>query len=303
MKFARFVILLLVATSFAFKAPVKDVKLEYKFKTGDQYDLSQFSKQNIKQEIPGMGEMSIDITIEGSMSFKVVEVTATGAKIETSYTGIKMITKSPMGDNTMDSQGPDDNAQNKAVKALINKPFFIYMNKQGTIEKVENLDNLYSGFSEADAASAAQMKQSYGESTIKASLEMALPSYPEKGAVVGATWKSSTSASAGFPIITESTWTFAKVDGAVANLESDGTIVTPDAEKITMLNGMKTKSNLAGRQMMKAKVDVKTGWPSELTAISEIKGDLTLLAGGPIPEDMKVPMVINGESTFKIVKK
>ena len=55
--------------------------------------------------------------------------------------------------------------------------------------------------------------------------------------------------------------------------------------------------------MTKAKVNVKTGWPSEINALSEIKGDLTLLAGGPIPEDMKVPMVITSESTFKVVKK
>lgn len=303
MKSARFVILLLVASLFAFKAPVKDVKLLYTFKVGDQYVLTQQSKQNIKQEIPGMGEMSIDIVLEGSMNFKVVAVTASGAKIETSYASIKMITKSPMGDNTMDSHSQDDNPLNKAVQALINKPFFIYMNRSGNIEKVENLDNLYSGFSEADAVAVEQLKQSYGEQTIKASLEMALPNYPEKGATVGATWKSTTSTSAGFTINTNNTWTFPKIDGAVANLESEGTIVTPDVEKITMLNGMETKSNLAGRQTMKAKVNVKTGWPSELTATSEIKGDLTLLAGGQIPEDMRVPLSISSESTFKIVKK
>ena len=68
MKLARVVMLILVASSFAFKAPVKDVKLLYTFNVGDQYELTQLSKQNIKQEIPGMGEMSIDITIEGSMN-------------------------------------------------------------------------------------------------------------------------------------------------------------------------------------------------------------------------------------------
>jgi hypothetical protein len=66
---------------------------------------------------------------------------------------------------------------------------------------------------------------------------------------------------------------------------------------------MKTKSDLSGRQMTKSKVDIKTGWPVELKALSEIKGTMILLAGGPIPEDMTVPMEITSESTFTIVKK
>jgi len=309
MKTKRFIILLLVAFSFAFTAPLKDLKLEYTYKVGDQYDLSQVSKQNIKQEIPGMGEIVMDVLLEGSMNFKITEVTPTGGKIETSYTGLKMQTKSSMGEMVMDSQGPEDSMPNKIIKALLNKPFFVYMNKRGEIEKVENIENLYSGLSTLglDQATAAQMtqsiKQSLGENQIKASLEMALPNYSDKGAVVGGTWTSTNAGASSFPIKTENVWTLSKVENGIAHLESDGSITTPDKEKITPLNGMKAKSDLAGRQMTKARVDVKTGWPSEINALSEIKGDITLLAGGPIPEDMKVPMVITSESTFKVTKK
>jgi len=308
MKFQHVLAFLLVF-SFAFVPPKKKPKLEYTYKVGDLYELNQLSKQNIKQEIPGMGEITVDVNVEGSMSFKIVEVTASGGKIETAYTNLKMVTKSPQGDMVMDSQGSDESMQNKVIKVLINKPFMVYMNKLGVVEKVENLDNLYSGFSSLgfDEATASQMmqtiKQSFGEGTIKSSLEMALPNYPEKGAAIGATWNSTTESAVAFPIKTDNAWKFVKVDDQGAHLESDGAISTPDVEKITMLNGMKAKTNLTGRQMTKAKVDLKTGWPTDISVLSEIKGDLTLLAGGPIPEDMKVPMVITTESAFKIVKK
>src|SRR5689334_5105232 len=128
MKPYRFAILVVAVSLLAFTYPAKDVKLEYTFKAGDLYVMDQVSKQNIKQDIPGMGEISIDVGITGSMSFKIVEVTPTGGKLETAYTGLKMTTKSTMGESVMDSEGPDDNLPNKVVKALINKSFFVYMN-------------------------------------------------------------------------------------------------------------------------------------------------------------------------------
>jgi hypothetical protein len=63
---------------------------------------------------------------------------------------------------------------------------------------------------------------------------------------------------------------------------------------------MQAKVDLNGRQMTKGTVDLKSGWPSKMEVISEIKGKMTLLAGGMIPEDTDVPMEILSESTFTI---
>jgi len=295
----------------AFTYPVKSIKLEYIFKVGDQYELNQVSTQHIKQDIPGMGEMKIDVDLQGAILFKIVEVNATGAKIETSYTNLKMVTKSPFtGDVTLDSKGSDDNVQNKMVKAMMGKTFYVYLTRQGVVQKVENTDNLYSGFGSLGLDSARQiqmkqsMQQSLGENAIKASLEMALANYPEAKVDVGATWKNSTSTASSFPMVVQNTWTYSSLDGNIASLDSDGTVATTDKEKITSLpNGIKTKADLNGRQAIKAKVDTKSGWPTELKSLSEIKGNMTLLAGGMIPEDMNVPMEILSESTFTIVKK
>jgi hypothetical protein len=71
---------------------------------------------------------------------------------------------------------------------------------------------------------------------------------------------------------------------------------------MSLPNGIKAKTNLSGKQSTKSKVDTKNGWPTETKVLSEIKGTLTLLAGGVFPSDMEVPMEIVTESTFLITK-
>src|SRR5688572_22154761 len=135
MKAPRLILLLIVASSFTF--PANDVKLEYTFKVGDQYDWSQSAKQSIKQSIPGMGDMTFDVALEGGLLLKVVELTSNGAKIEAQYTRLKMISKSPMGNINMDSESADDNLQTKVTKSIMGKVFYFYMTKKGVVEKVE----------------------------------------------------------------------------------------------------------------------------------------------------------------------
>lgn len=306
MKALRFVFLLFIIS--AFTNPVKDVKLEYIFKVGDVHEWIQTTKQTITQSVPGAGEMSVNISLDGAMQLKVVELTATGAKVETTYSKIKMLMKmpAPMGEVTMDSDGADDNMQNKLMKTMTKKPFYIFMNKQGVIEKVEGTENLYSGISELgmEPAAADQAKQSLqqamSEQSIKASIEMSLMQYPTGKIKTGDTWKNTVSTALNFPMQINNTWTFEKLEGTVASIASDGIVVTTDKDKTTTINGMQAKVDLNGRQMTKGTVDLKSGWPSKMEVISEIKGKMTLLAGGMIPEDTDVPMEIFSESTFII---
>lgn len=306
MKALRFVVLVFIAC--AFTNPTKEVKLEYIFKVGDVHEWIQTTKQTITQSVPGAGEMSVNISLDGAMQLKVVALTATGAKVETTYSKIKMLMKmpAPMGDVTMDSEGADDTMQNKMMKTMTKKPFYIFMNKQGMIEKVEGTENLYSGISELgmEPAAAEQAKQSLqqamSEQSIKASIEMSLMQYPTAKVKTGDTWKNTVSTALNFPMQINNTWTFEKLEGTVASITSDGIVVTIDKDKTTTINGLQAKVDLGGRQMTKGTVDLKTGWPTKMEVLSEIKGKMTLLAGGMIPQDTDVPMEILSESTFTI---
>ena len=298
MKALRLVVLVFIACAFTNTA--KEVKLEYIFKVGDVHEWIQTTKQTITQSVPGAGEMSVNVSLDGAMQLRVVALTATGAKVETTYSKIKMLMKMPMGDVTMDSEGGDDTIQNKLMKTMTKKPFYIFMNKQGIIE------NLYSGVSELgmEPAAADQAKQSLqqamSEQSIKASIEMSLMQYPTAKVKTGDTWKNTISTALNFPMQINNTWTFEKLEGTVASIVSDGVIVTIDKDKPTTINGMQAKVDLGGRQMTKGTVDLKSGWSSKMEVLSEIKGKMTLLAGGMVPQDMDVPMEILSESTFTI---
>ncbi len=293
----------------AFTTPVNEVKLEYIFKVGDAYTWTQLTKQTIKQSIMGM-EQNAETEYAGEITFKVVALTATGAKLEATFIKLKNGSKSAAGEMVMDSEGAEDNMQNKLFKSLMNKPFYILMSKRGVIERVEEIENLWTdlGSLGLDEAAAQSMKQSMdqvlGKDALKGSFEQAFIAYPDKKVKQGETWSSTTNAPMSFPIQTENTWNLASLSGATAKINADGIFTTTDKEKTMNLpGGMKAKTDLSGKQLMKSNVDVKTGWPTTLDVISELKGTMTLLAGGMIPEDMTIPMEILSESTYKIVKK
>jgi hypothetical protein len=308
MKTLLFLVLTFVASSFTF--PANDVKLEYTFKVGDQYDYTQSSKQTIKQSIPGMGDITINMDVDGVMLFKVLELTASGARIEAQYSKLKVISKSMMGNMNMDSESTDDNVQNKITKSMMGKIFYFTLTKRGVVEKIEGTENIYSGLStlgldEATLATTKQtIQQTISDKSLKASLEMGLVNYPDKKVKAGDTWTNTTATALNFPMQINNNWSLKTLEKDLATIDADGNLTTTDKEKITSLpNGIKSKIDLSGHQKLSGKVNAKSGWPSEIKVSSEITGNMMLLAGGMIPEDMDVPMEILTETKFTIVKK
>jgi hypothetical protein len=293
---------------FAFAIPA-DVKLQYTFKKGDLYEFNQTSNQSIRQTLPGMGDMTTEVTTSGSLTFKVIEVIPTGARIEIAYTRLKIDTKGPMT-ISMDSEGNATEMPNNIVKAMMNKPFHFVMTSQGAIEKIENIENLYSGLGsigldETQLAATKQMfQQTLSASSLKGNLEAAMISYPQNKIKTGESWKNKSGVAVNFPMQSENTWLLKSLDGTIASIDSDGVMTSTDTTNVMSLpNGIKAKTNLSGKQATKSKVNTKNGWPTETKVLSEIKGTMTLLAGGVLPSDMEVPMEIVTESTFLIVKK
>lgn len=308
MKSIGFIFLLLLGA--AFTTIPKDTTLEYKFNVGDIYEIQQETQQAIKQTIPGMGEMTIDTKISGAMSIKVTAKTATGAKTEFSFLKIKMEMKSAQGTVTLDSDGDQNNPMNKVMKVFTAKPFIMIMSKNGTIEKIENAEEVAAGLGQLglDEGTLAMAKQSLSqylnETSLKSSIETGFVQYPSTGKTsVGGTWKTSLRGPGIIPTQFDNTWTLAKVEGDLAQLTSDATITSVDKDKEITLSGYKAKSDLSGQQAIKSKIDLKSGWPTEIKSMSEYKGNITILAGGQIPEDMVIPMEISSESSFVFVKK
>ncbi len=306
MKITTVVVLLLTVAAFTY--PPAEVKLEYRFKTGDQYVWTQDTHQDIKQNLMGMDQKA-ENTFHSVFVLKVAETTPTGAKLECSYTKLKSSNKSPMGDNSMDSEGPADKMENKIFQSMINKPFFIYLTTAGKVEKIENAKNLWSGFESLglDETQKKAIRESLemmlGEDALKGSFQSAFIPYPDKKSKVGEKWTYSDNVVVSVAMAIENTWSLVALNSASANLEADGTFKTIDKEKVLNLpGGLKAKSDLSGRQATKSVVDVKSGWPTKQDVLAELKGKMTLLAGGMIPQDMEIPMEILSETTYTIKK-
>jgi uncharacterized protein DUF6263 len=304
----RLVIIALLSLSFVI--PVKDIKLEYSFRVGDEYDYVQSSKQSIKQTIAGMGDVNTEIQLDALMSFRVQELTASGARIEAQYRKLKATTNSAIVNINMDSEGSEDSKQNKMIRMMMNKPFFFTLSKTGVVEKVEGVENIYSGLNTLglDEATLAATKQSLqetiSEKSLKTNLEMALINYPDKKLKENDSWQKTSDLVMNFVLKMDNVWSLKKIEDNIASIESDGTLTTPDKEKvITLPNGIKSKTDLSGRQVTVSKVNLSSGWPTEMKILSEIKGKMILLAGGMIPQDMDVPMEMQLESTINIIKK
>ncbi|HEY8937760.1 MAG TPA: DUF6263 family protein [Cyclobacteriaceae bacterium] len=308
MRVAFFIIALFTVS---FTSIPKAVKFQYVFKVGDQYDWVQVSNQTIKQSIMGMDQV-VENTIKASMLLKVLTLTSNGAKLEARYSSMSMSMKLPagMGAQDLDSNGDQEKLENKVMKSLMDKPFTITITKQGNIESIDGEENLWSDFSslglsnEQLSAMKSTLQQNLSESSLKASFQMVLASYPENAVNPGEQWKNKIGTGSSFPLETENTWSVANITGEVANLTASGVTNTTDKTKIVSLpNNIKSTFDLAGEQKVTSAVNIKTAWPTQVNINSEIKGNMNLLAGGMIPTDMEIPMSIVTTSKFTVTKK
>jgi hypothetical protein len=218
--------------------------------------------------------------------------------------------KLPQGEMNMDSEGDTSVVFTKLVRAMKEKKFNFTLAKNGTVESVDGIENLWSGFGKLglNEAQVGQLKQSleqsFGKESFKKSMEGAFVYYPDQKVKEGSTWKSINSANSKLPIQTENVWTLESITEPNAVVVSDGIISTTDTTKvITPQPGLRATASLKGRQVTKSTVAVAHGWPLTCKSYSEIKGSMTLLAGGQIPEDMKMQMEITTESEYIIKKK
>jgi hypothetical protein len=70
---------------------------------------------------------------------------------------------------------------------------------------------------------------------------------------------------------------------STVNLLGDGIFTTDKEHVMSLPGGMKAKMDLQGKQATKNTINAKTGWPNTVETLSELKGKMILLAGGPIP--------------------
>jgi hypothetical protein len=285
------------------------IRLEYVFKVGDEYVMEQSTKQVLKQTIMGT-EQKGENDYSGQMTFKITQLTNDGAKIDVQFVKLKSKSVSIMGEMAMDSEGNDDQTQNKMVKSMMKKSFTVTLNKSGEVSAVEGAEKLWSdlGSLNMDDQSTAKAKQILeqfmDDGALKSNIEQAMVHYSKEKVKEGDKWSSSSEFPMEFPIKADNSWSLISISSNTAKVNADGIFTTTNKEKtLDLPNGIKAHVDLGGAQQLKSTVNVKTGWATDIQIHSELKGKMILLAGGMLPENLDVPMEIVTDTSYKITKK
>jgi hypothetical protein len=291
-------LLLLTFSSYAQKA-----KLELKLKKDSTYYLTMNVKMDIDQFIQGTHQM-VKTTITGKTAYKVVAIQDTLYTMDVTYKNLAMDMDVAGKTLSFNSEGDTTNFLNKAMGSMVGNPFNIVMSKRGRIIEVKNIDNLFSGLFKAfphaneqqTTQLLAQLKQSFGEKTIKGNLQETFVVFPQKTVGVGGTWSNSTFIeSAGFSTHTKTSYTLSNITNDAYEITGTATVM-PDKEpafKSTNKFFMRL-TDVDGNNSTSLKIDKKTGWVSNSHITKHIKANVELKQAINGPLMMTYPMVIDG---------
>ena len=280
--------------------------LRLKLDIGKTYLHHSSSTIIIDQDISGQ-KVNITTTIKGDMQFKVLDKSDSLYTMETSYTSLSMIMKGPTGEVSFSSEKPNDpnDLMSKFLKALINHGFVLIMKSNGKISEAKGIDSLWSNMindlsdvpQEKRDQILAQLKQSYGEGSLKSNMEMLTAIFPSRKVKINDEWESTVQMKSTMSIITHNRYKLADYSASIYDITNHADVKT--TKDTAMVNGMPVVYNLQGPIDSKIKVDTKTGWIISADVHQELKGDFIILDNDKVPGGLTVAMTMMNVSLFE----
>lgn len=267
------------------------VHLKFNLKPGDKYLFSSVVKQEIVQEAMGQQITTTqDIATDYIYAIKTqengitaVDVTMNAIKMDTDVGGMQRL--------TYDSNDPDAGTHElKAISNIVGKTFQLYINEDGSVQKVEGFAEVLGAM---DGPEAEILKQSFGDSSLVQSMSQITNIYPSEAVSVGDTWIKTFSGSIANLMQSKATsnFTLSGIEGDIAVLEVDGEM---NFSKFTGEGGnpmlQAAEFDMSGTQRGTMEVDVKSGLP----ILSKLKQDIT---GSVAMQGMEIPMTIVSDIT------
>lgn len=273
------------------QSEIAAVQLKFNLKPGDKYLFSSVVKQEIVQEAMGQQITTTqDISTEYIYTIKArdngvteIEVLMNALKMDTDVGGMQRI--------TFDSNDPDaGTSELKAMSGLIGKSFQLYINEDGSVQKVVGFAEIFDGM---EGPQKEILKQSFGDSSLIQSMNQISNIYPNKAVSIGDTWGKTFSGS-----IANLLHSDANSDFTLSGLEGDIAVLDVDAQltfsKFTGEGGnpilQAAEFDMSGTQRGTIEVEVKSGLP----VLSKLKQDIT---GSMSIQGMEIPMSIVSDIT------
>lgn len=294
-------ILTLLLLFIGINSYAQTAKLELNLQKDSTYNLTMNADMDIDQLINGVHQM-VKTTISGTMAHKVIAIKDTLYEMEVTYKklGMRMDVAGKIIEFNSDPQSVD--LVSKFVRSMLNKPFLIVMSKRGKILEVRNIDSLFAGIakdfpqlSEAQVAQMmTQMRQSFGEKSIKGNLQETFVIFPKEPLAVKSSWTTTNGIeAAAISITTKTTYTLNAITDKYYDVSGTAVIMSDKEPLFKKSAGYFIRLvQPTGSYNARMKIDKVTGWITE----SQITKDISATAevkkteGGPI--ELSYPMKI-----------
>ncbi|KEO74798.1 DUF6263 family protein [Anditalea andensis] len=292
----------------------QEVLLEYKLKKDQLFTLSVRTQQVIEQDLGGFTQ-TVQNLIDSEIYFKVIEVKNDSTKLEVAYKSLYFSMDGPMGEGmVMSSEGDKKDPINMIVRAMVNNPFYVSLSKSGKIYSVEGMETVMSKINETldlidddiKESIQASINNQFGEESFKSSFMTGFILYPDHPVTVGDTWSSATMDYSTVPLNMSTTWKLNNVRKQTASLEGTATLQSQEitnkkaGEKVAKnakqtggkASSEKANVEMAGTNVIKAIVNLSTGWLQESTQTSEVAGIMVLPPDKYFSESVEIPLKI-----------
>lgn len=155
-----------VAVSKDLSQSANKIDLHLNLSAGETYSYTTDYNQYIVQEIMGS---SIEIRQQMTTDYRYQIESNDGdeIKIKATYERLQMQFEAPQGDFVFDSNNPQMDDKFTKLNSMIDKPFYIYMNSEGKVTKVEGYDQIIAGLELDD-----NIKELLTDSALMNSVEM-----------------------------------------------------------------------------------------------------------------------------------
>ena len=211
---------------------------------------------------------------------------------------IKFEISTPNGSVTMNSkENRKEDIMSNLLKKMIDKPFNLRLNKSGKVEKIENLENIYSnllddvkGISKKQKEELQlQLKDKFNETAFKEEIEIFTNVYPSEKVAINEKWsKKSNKTLMNLKGFYENTFKLRKLQKTSAFIDGNTLMVNFKNESTAF-----PQYNLNGTVKLKFKINTKTGWIKEGLLDQKLKGYLEVIDNTKNNKTAKRPLTID----------
>ncbi|AGC77250.1 hypothetical protein LX97_01557 [Nonlabens dokdonensis] len=286
-------LLLLIAFCSSILATAQ-FQITYNLEKGKTYPQNQVVTSEQSQVINGAPQ-DVTTIVATNSDYKVIDIVEGVYHIEIMVNSMSNTTKTPMGEQVMDSEGAASNPMNKLFSNMIKDPIKITMNNKGEILTFDNsaqLENMTEGIDMPELQLAqieAAMKESMNPENQIVNYNLLTKILPDNAVKLGDIWESEATINSVVKFDTNTTYELDSVTDDYYIITAQANIQSPEDSEMDMM-GLKAKVDLAGPLAATYTLDRKTGWIKKGKIEQELDGSMTIEKSEMMPQEMKITM-------------